>query len=88
MVAIVIKSLLEINIILVTIEQYSAEFLIQNKAIWEPYFKFRNTIKDSTWHKVVIYRISTKIFDQDNRLEFLEEEIKIFNRINLVIRPN
>jgi len=87
-VAIVIKSLSEMNIILVTIEQYSAEFLIQNKAIWEPYFKFRNATKDSTWHKVVVYGISTEIFGQNNGLEFLEEEIKIFNRINLVVRPN
>jgi hypothetical protein len=84
----VTKSFSEKNIILTIIEQYSAEFLTQNKAIWEPYFKFRNAIKDFTWYKVVIHGIPTEIFGQEEGLDFLAEEIKIFNGINPIVRPN
>jgi hypothetical protein len=87
-IAIITKSFSERNIILITTEQYSAEFLTQNKAIWEPYFRFRNATKDFTWYKVVIHRILTEIFGQEEGLDFLAEEIKIFNRINPIIRFN
>jgi hypothetical protein len=84
----VTKSFLEKNIILIIIKQYSAEFLTQNKVIWEPYFKFRNATKDFIWYKVIIHRILTEIFGQEKGLDFLAEEIKIFNRINFIVRPN
>jgi hypothetical protein len=87
-IASVTKSFLGTNIVLTTTEQYSAEFLNQNKTIWESYFKFRNTTKDTPWHKVVIHGIPMDIFGQEEGLDFLEEEIKIFNGLKPIIKPN
>jgi hypothetical protein len=77
-----------LNIVLITIEQFSAEFLTQNKAIWEPYFRFKKSTRDTTWSKVVIHRIPMDIFGYQEGLDLLEEEIKIFNGLNPVIKPN
>jgi hypothetical protein len=62
-VAIVLKSFAGTSIVLITIEYFSAEFLTQNKAIWEPYFRFKKFIRDTIWSKVVIYKIPMDIFE-------------------------
>jgi hypothetical protein len=61
-VAIVLKSFAGTSIVLIIIEYFSAEFLTQNKAIWEPYFRFKKSIRDTTWSKVVIHKIPMDIF--------------------------
>ena len=78
----------DVSIVLTIIEQFSAEFLTQNKTIWEPYFRFKKSIRDTTWSKVVIYKILMDIFEHQEGLDLLEEEIKIFNGLNPVIKPN
>lgn len=87
-VATVSKSFLGTSIILTTTEQFSAEFLTQNRAIWEPYFKFRNATKDTTWSKVVIHKIPLDIFGHEEGLDLLEDEIRTFNGLNPVSKPN
>jgi hypothetical protein len=37
---------------------------------------------------VAIYGISIEIFGHEEGLDFLQEEIRIFNRINPIIKPN
>jgi hypothetical protein len=61
-VATVLKSFAGTSIVLITIEYFSAEFLTQNKAIWEPYFRFKKSTRDTTWSKVVIHKILMDIF--------------------------
>src|SRR5450432_3322417 len=87
-VATVSKSFAGTSIVLTTTEQFSAEFLTQNKAIWEPYFRFKKSTRDTTWSKVVIHKIPMDIFGHQEGLDLLEEEIRIFNGLNPVIKPN
>jgi hypothetical protein len=87
-IATVSKSIAGTSIVLTTTEQFSAEFLTQNKTIWEPYFKFKKSTRDTTWSKVIIHRIPMDIFGHQEGLDLLEEEIKIFNGLNPVIKPN
>src|SRR5450432_1586861 len=61
-VATVSKSFAGTSIVLTTTKQFSAEFLTQNKAIWEPYFRFKKSTRDTTWSKVVIHKILMDIF--------------------------
>ena len=72
---------------LTTTEKFDAEFLRQNKSIWEPLFKFNRALKDTTWSKIVIHDISTDIFNTDDGMQLLEEEIKVYNGLNPIIRP-
>jgi tellurite resistance-related uncharacterized protein len=87
-VATVSKSFAGTSIVLITTEHFSAEFLTQNKAIWEPYFRFKKSTRDTTWSKVVIHKIPMDIFGYQEGLDLLEEEIRIFNGLNPVIKPN
>ena len=82
--AAIVKSYKQQNIVLITIANYNADFLIQHKNIWQESFKFEGLLQDKVWHKVVAHGISTEIFNFSKGLDLLKEEIKIFNRIQPV----
>ena len=82
--AAIVKSYKQKNIVLMTMSNYNADFLIQHQNIWQKSFKFAGLLQDKTWHKIVAHGIPTEIFNFSKGLDLLKEEIKIFNKIDLV----
>lgn len=80
--AAIIKSQLQQNIVLTTTEDFNADFLIQHEQIWSKFFKFSKFRKDFTWFKVVAHMISTDVFNSAKGLDLLKQEIETFNGIH------
>ena len=72
------------NLVLTTIADYNADYLIQHENIWQKEFKYTEYIKDKVWYKIITYNIPTEIFDFSEGLDLLKQEIKIFNGIELI----
>ena len=83
-IAAIIKSQKQQNVILITTGKYSAEFLIQHEKIWKNYFEYAGVLKDKAWFKVVIHEIFIKIFNFSQSIQLLKNEIEIFNEIHSV----
>lgn len=76
------------SFIFYTMNDFSAQFLIENEKIWRT--EFEKTInseiiieKDEKWEKFVIHHISMNIFEEDEELIQLQDEIERFNNISL-----
>ena len=82
--AAIVKSYKQQNIVLMTMSNYNADFLIQHKNIWQESFKFEDFLQDKTWYKIVAHGVPTEIFNFSKGLDLLKEEIKIFNGIEPV----
>src|SRR5205809_5275675 len=75
------KSFTSLSIVLTTMPDFSADFLLQKKAIWEDIFssKAQNIEKDRQWSKVVVHGVPIRPFSMDEGLSLLKEEIETFN---------
>src|SRR5437762_8973247 len=75
------KSFTSLSIILTTMSDFSADFLLQKKAIWEDIFsnKAQNIEKDKQWSKVVVHEVSIRFFSMNEGLSLLKDEIETFN---------
>src|SRR5437667_2436593 len=80
-IATAIKFFTSQSIILTTMPDFSADFLLQKKTIWEDIFssKAQNIEKDKKWSKVVVHEVSIRSFSMDEDLSLLKDEIEIFN---------
>src|SRR5213592_2916086 len=80
-IATVTKSFTSLSIVLTTMPDFSADFLLQKKAIWEDIFssKAQNIEKDRQWSKVVVHGVPIRPFSMDEGLSLLKEEIETFN---------
>lgn len=81
-IAAITKSQKNENVILVTTDSYSADFLLQHKTIWQNYFgpsSYSSAYKDKEWHKVIAHGIPTEVFNFDGGMQLLKQEIEIFN---------
>ena len=60
---------------------FSADFLLQNKIVWENIFSniAHKIEKDTHWSKIVIHGILIKLFSMNKSLSLLKEEIKTYN---------
>ena len=60
---------------------FSADFLLQKKTVWENIFSniTHKIEKDTHWSKIVIYEVPIKSFSMDEGLSLLKEEIETFN---------
>jgi hypothetical protein len=86
-VGLVTRSLKGDDIVLATTEKFDAEFLNNHEAIWKPLFNFNKAVRDTTWGKIVIHGVPTEIFNNEEGMTLLEEEIKVFNGLNPVTKP-
>ena len=75
------------NILLITTEEYNAEFLIKYKEIWRNCFHFQREQKLELWVQVVAYRVPTLPFLKEGGSKLLKEEIKTFNPIGIQRLP-
>ena len=69
---------------------FSADFLLQKKNVWENIFS--NTAqkieKDTHWSKVVVHGVPIEPFLMDEGLSLLKEEIETYNPdIKLLKKP-
>lgn len=71
------------NLILTTTEGFSAEFLSQNRPIWEPFFEFDRIQLNQTWFNIVAHGVPISPFREAGSMAFLKEEIEGFNPIQI-----
>ena len=73
-----------------TAEENTAEDLLKHKAVWELQLNLNLTQvrKNSKWHKIVLHKLPTAVFNKAQGLKMLKEEVKLFNKgIKLVTEP-
>jgi len=78
-VATVTKSLSGQSIILTTMSDFSADYMIQNKSIWQDLVACKRVEKDIHWSKIVIHGVPVEPFSTSDGLHLLKEKIEIFN---------
>ena len=68
-------------IILTTMSDFSVDFLLQKKTVWENIFSniAHKIEKNTHWSKIVIHGVSIKPFLINENLSLLKEEIETFN---------
>src|SRR5438046_689599 len=80
-IATITKSFTSQSIILTTMTDFSADFLLQKKAVWEDIFSnvAQKIEKISHWSKVVVHGVPIRPFSMNEGLSLLKNEIEIFN---------
>ena len=75
----VTKTLNKLNVVITTTSPFTADYLLDKQAIWEPIlgFSFVKAQKDIPWHKVVLHGVSTQDFSD---ISLLFDEIRTFNK--------
>jgi hypothetical protein len=83
----VVRSRNNLSIVLTTMENFSAQFLIENQKIWQNSIPFKTIEKDEKWQQLVIHQVPNKFFSSDDGLHLLKSEIETFNPIKLTRNP-
>ena len=70
------------SIVVTTAEGNTAEELLKHRAVWESQLNLNLTQvrKNSKWHKIVLHKLSTAVFNTAQRLKMLKEEVELFNK--------
>ncbi|OAT02813.1 uncharacterized protein BDCG_17786 [Blastomyces dermatitidis ER-3] len=87
------SSFFENSIILTTMPEFSAEFLIQNENLWKSAVEslLNTTIlseRDEKWGKFILHDISVEIFDCEEGMLLLKNELEEYNSIQLRKEPS
>ena len=78
------------SIVVTTVKENTAEDLLKHRAVWESQLNLNLTQvrKNSKWHKIVLHKLSTAVFNTAQGLKMLKEEVELFNKgIKLVTEP-
>src|SRR5436190_438053 len=89
-IATVTKSFTSQSIILTTMPEFSADFLLEKKTVWESiFFNIAQKIeKDVHWSKIVVHGVSIELFLMNEGLSLLKEEIETYNpELKLLKKP-
>ena len=78
-VALVTKSLNQ-NLVITTTISFTADFLIEKKAIQESIIPIKEYQKDKLQSKVVLHRIPIADFNTPKGIDLVKEEVQIFNK--------
>jgi len=80
-IASVTRSRTGFSIVLTTMSEYNADFLLEKQQIWEEIFSqnIKSVKKNTKWHKIVVHEISILSFSFSDDLSILRNEIEIFN---------
>jgi hypothetical protein len=90
-VATVTKSFTGLSIIVTTMPGYTADFLMQKKAVWGDLVNkiARKVEKDIHWSRIVIHGVPIEPFSTDEGLHLLKEEIETYNsQLKLMKKPS
>ena len=80
-IASVTRSRTGFSIVLITMTEYNADFLLEKQQIWAEIFSQNiNSIEKSVkWYKLVVHGVSVLSFSTSDDLSILRNEIEIFN---------
>ena len=77
----------EASIVMITLEDNTVKELLKHKAIWKLKLNLAKIRKNNKWYKIVLYKLFIAVFNTEEELEILKEEIKLFNKeLKLVIK--
>ena len=68
------------NIAITTTEEYTADFFLEKKEIWEKIIPHEAVQKDQPWYKVVAHGIPLADFNHESGMEMIKSEVMIFNK--------
>ena len=68
------------NIVLLTTDGFSSQFLLDHKGIWEGIIPHKEAKRDQNYYKVAIHRIPISDFNTSDSLALINSEIVIFNK--------
>lgn len=68
------------NIAINTTEEYTADFLLEKKEVWEHLIPHISAQKDQPWFKVVAHGIPLADFNHESGMEMIKEEVETFNK--------
>jgi len=71
------------NILLITTEEYNADFLVKYKEIWHNCFTFQREQKLEPWVQIIAHGVPTLPFLGEGGSKLLKEEVEIFNPIRI-----
>src|SRR5881394_2148209 len=80
-IASVTRSRAGFSIVLTTMSEYNADFLLEKQQIWEEIFSqnIKSVEKNTKWHKIVVHEMPILSFSASDGLSILRNEIEIFN---------
>ena len=80
-IASVTRSRAGFSIVLTTMSEYNADFLLEKQQIWEEIFSqnIKSVEKNIKWHKIIVHEVSILFFSSSDNLSILRNEIEIFN---------
>ena len=90
-VATVTKSFTGLSIIVTTMPGYTADFLMQKKAVWGDLVNkiARKVEKDVHWSRIVVHGVPIEPFSTGEGLDLLKEEIETYNpQLKLMKKPS
>ncbi|TVY22076.1 hypothetical protein LHYA1_G009165, partial [Lachnellula hyalina] len=79
-VVLLVSKSFQANLVVTTIEAYSADFLLAKSDIWMHLMPGYTAQKDVTWHKIVAHGIPTSVFNCPEGMELVKDEIRTFNK--------
>jgi hypothetical protein len=69
------------NLVITTTSQFSGQYLLDNKPIWDSLIAYKSAQLDEPWHKVVVYGVPLEAFEATSTgMELVKEEIRTFNK--------
>ncbi|CAJ2645491.1 unnamed protein product [Trifolium pratense] len=68
------------NISVTTTEDYSADFFLEEKEVWERIIPHTSAQKDVPWYKVVAHGIPLAAFPNENGMEMIKNEVSTFTK--------
>ncbi len=80
-VASVTRSKTGFSVILITMPDCNADFLLEKQQIWSEFFgqNLKSVEKSTYWHKIVVHGVSIQPFSTSDGLFLLKDEIETFN---------
>ncbi len=87
-ITIITKSQSNQSIVITTIPNLSAKYLVEKKKIWKNIIPHQKIYTDEKWTKIIIYTVPIRPFNTDDDLYLLRQKIKTFNpEIKLMKTP-
>ena len=78
-ITIVTKSQSNQSIVITTMPNLSAKYLVEKKEVWKNIIPHQKIYTDEKWAKIVIHIVPIRPFSTDDGLYLLKQEIETFN---------
>ncbi len=87
-ITIITKSQSNQFIVITTMPNFSAKYLVEKKEVWKNIIPYQKIYTDEKWAKIVIHTVLIKPFNTDDNLYLLGQKIETFNpKIKLIKTP-